>query len=43
MTRLDPTAKARILMEALPYIKRYHGRTVVVKYGGAAMEDPALR
>ncbi|MEX2556021.1 MAG: acetylglutamate kinase [Actinomycetota bacterium] len=30
-------------MEALPYIKRYHGRTVVVKYGGAAMEDPALR
>ena len=40
---LDATAKARILMEALPYIKRYHGRTVVVKYGGAAMEDPALR
>ncbi|MBI4729176.1 MAG: acetylglutamate kinase [Acidobacteria bacterium] len=35
--------KSRILMEALPYIKRYHGRTVVVKYGGAAMEDPALR
>ncbi|MCA1834195.1 MAG: acetylglutamate kinase [Actinomycetota bacterium] len=29
-------------MEALPYIKRYHGSTVVVKYGGAAMEDPAL-
>ena len=40
---LDATAKARILMEALPYIKRYHGRTVVVKYGGAAMNDPALR
>lgn len=40
---LDATSKARILMEALPYIKRYHGRTVVVKYGGAAMEDPALR
>jgi acetylglutamate kinase len=40
---LDATGKARILMEALPYIKRYHGRTVVVKYGGAAMEDPALR
>jgi acetylglutamate kinase len=30
-------------MEALPYIKRYYGRTVVVKYGGAAMDDPALR
>jgi acetylglutamate kinase len=38
-----PGEKARILMEALPYIKRYHGSTVVVKYGGAAMEDPALR
>ncbi|HJT37435.1 MAG TPA: acetylglutamate kinase [Actinomycetota bacterium] len=34
--------KSRILMEALPYIKRYYGRTVVVKYGGAAMEDAAL-
>jgi acetylglutamate kinase len=40
---LNATEKARILMEALPYIQRYHGRTVVVKYGGAAMEDPALR
>jgi acetylglutamate kinase len=39
---MQPVEKARILMEALPYIKRYHGRTVVVKYGGAAMEDPAL-
>jgi acetylglutamate kinase len=40
---MTPIEKARILMEALPYIKRYHGRTVVVKYGGAAMEDPGLR
>jgi acetylglutamate kinase len=31
------------LLEALPYIREFHGRTVVVKYGGAAMEDPALR
>lgn len=38
----EPVERARILMEALPYIKRYHGRTIVVKYGGAAMEDPAL-
>ena len=38
-----PLEKSRILMEALPYIKRYHGRTIVVKYGGAAMDDPALR
>lgn len=39
----DALTKARILMEALPYIKRFHGRTIVVKYGGAAMEDPALQ
>src|SRR4051812_36284386 len=31
------------LLEALPYIHEFHGRTVVIKYGGAAMEDPALR
>lgn len=35
--------KARILMEALPYIREFRGRTVVVKYGGSTMEDPALR
>jgi acetylglutamate kinase len=33
----------RTLLEALPYIREFHGRTVVIKYGGAAMEDPALR
>jgi acetylglutamate kinase len=31
------------LLEALPYIREFHGRTVVIKYGGAAMEDTALR
>jgi acetylglutamate kinase len=31
------------LLEALPYIRQFHGRTIVIKYGGAAMEDPALR
>ena len=31
------------LLEALPYIKQFHGKTVVIKYGGAAMVDPALR
>ncbi len=31
------------LLEALPYIREFHGRTVVIKYGGAAMEDPDLR
>ena len=31
------------LLEALPYIREFHGRTVVIKYGGAAMADPGLR
>src|SRR4051812_14179272 len=31
------------LLEALPYIREFHGRTVVIKYGGAAMVDPELR
>jgi len=35
--------KAETLTEALPWIKKMYGRTVVVKYGGAAMTDPALR
>src|SRR5262245_10706547 len=35
--------KARVLCEALPYISKFRGRTVVVKVGGRAMEDPALR
>ncbi|WP_068087905.1 acetylglutamate kinase [Novosphingobium rosa] len=35
-------AKAETLIEALPYLKRYEGRTFVVKYGGHAMGDPAL-
>jgi acetylglutamate kinase len=36
-------ADVRTLLEALPYIREFHGRTVVIKYGGAAMEDAALR
>ncbi|HSK47370.1 MAG TPA: acetylglutamate kinase [Coriobacteriia bacterium] len=39
----DLLSKAGTLMEALPWIKHAWGRTVVVKYGGAAMTDPALR
>jgi acetylglutamate kinase len=35
--------KARILHEALPYIQRFHGRTIVVKFGGNAMTDDALK
>ncbi len=35
--------KAQVLIEALPYIREFEGKTVVVKYGGAAMLDPGLR
>lgn len=35
--------KAGVLVEALPYIREFAGKTVVIKYGGAAMEDPAIR
>jgi acetylglutamate kinase len=38
----DAMAKARVLSEALPYIREFSGCTVVVKYGGHAMADPAL-
>ena len=39
----DAASKARILAEALPYIRRFHGRTIVVKFGGNAMVDAALQ
>jgi acetylglutamate kinase len=35
--------KARILAEALPYIQRFHGKTIVVKFGGNAMTDEVLK
>jgi acetylglutamate kinase len=40
---LGPGTKARILAEALPYIRRFHGRTIVIKYGGNAMTDEVLK
>ena len=41
----EASGRGRIgtLLEALPYIREFHGKTVVIKYGGAAMEDPQLR
>ena len=36
-------AKADILAQALPYIRQFHGKTMVIKYGGNAMTDPALQ
>jgi len=41
--KLAPVAKAGVLAEALPYIKRFHGKTIVVKYGGNAMTDEHLK
>jgi acetylglutamate kinase len=36
------TRDVATILEALPYIREFHGRTIVIKYGGAAMRDPAL-
>jgi acetylglutamate kinase len=43
MSQPTPPRDVATLLEALPYIREFHGRTVVIKYGGAAMTDPALR
>jgi acetylglutamate kinase len=37
------TGSVETLLEALPYIRQFHGRTIVIKYGGAAMRDEELR
>ena len=39
----DLIDKAEILVEALPYIRRFYDKTIVVKYGGSAMSDDSLR
>jgi acetylglutamate kinase len=43
MRRAAATAKAGVLLEALPWLDRFHGQTVVIKYGGHAMTDEELR
>jgi acetylglutamate kinase len=40
---IHPRDKAEILAQALPYIRKYHGKTLVIKYGGNAMTDPELQ
>ncbi|MBP0028662.1 acetylglutamate kinase [Roseofilum sp. Guam] len=40
---LDEPTRVRVLSEALPYIQKFAGRTVVIKYGGAAMKDSTLK
>ena len=40
---LSHSDRAQVLVEALPYIQRYYGKTIVVKYGGNAMVSDELR
>lgn len=40
---IAPTLKAEILAEAMPYIRRFHGKLIVIKYGGNAMTDAKLK
>jgi acetylglutamate kinase len=42
-SHITPRDKAEILAQALPYIRKFHGKTLVIKYGGNAMTDPALQ
>ena len=43
LDHITPRDQAEILAQALPYIRRFHGRTLVIKYGGNAMTDPSLQ
>ena len=43
VSHIAPREKAEILSQALPYIRRFHGKTIVIKYGGNAMTDPGLQ
>ncbi len=43
LSHISSRDKAEILAQALPYIRKYHGKTMVIKYGGNAMTDPALQ
>ena len=40
---ISPRDQAQVLAQALPYIRKFHGKTMVIKYGGNAMTDPALQ
>lgn len=43
ISQLAPALKAELIAEALPYIRQYHGKTVVIKYGGNAMTEERLK
>ncbi|NIC41961.1 acetylglutamate kinase [Aquabacterium sp. A08] len=42
-SHIQPRDRAEILAQALPYIRKFHGKTMVIKYGGNAMTDPELQ
>src|SRR4030066_1475532 len=39
----NPVEKAKVLIEALPYIRRFYDKTIVIKYGGSTMEEEGLK
>ncbi len=43
MSNRDPETQAEVLIEALPYLRKFYGKTIVVKYGGNAMTDETLK
>jgi acetylglutamate kinase len=43
LSHISPRDKAEILSQALPYIRKFHGKTIIIKYGGNAMTEPALQ
>ena len=43
LLHVSPAIKAEVLAQALPYIKKYHGKTIVIKYGGNAMTEERLK
>src|SRR5947199_6606516 len=43
LQHIQPREKAEILAQSLPYTRKFHGKTVVSRYGGNAMSDPALQ
>ena len=42
-SHIQPRDRAEILAQAMPYIRKFHGKTMVIKYGGNAMTDPELQ
>ena len=43
VTNFSAFDRVSVLAEALPYLQRFRGKTIVIKYGGAAMKDPSLK